>query len=347
MKRLNLYIGKEFFVFFGSCVFSLITVALTFVALAELDKIDSGGWSLFFQSILTGFPLLVEIVTPISVLLATVLTYITLSKSSETVAMMAAGVSLVQLLKPISACCIIISVFIYLNQSYLAPRLGSDTLLSIIQTTPNASKWRLHRNNLFYIYQAKKNNQTIEKAKIFKFGPQNHLEAVLQLKKLKLQSEQWNTESTNKILFDDKDIDQKMYNQSKYSKDQFPIVFEKELINPKYAPFQEVITQILNKKRGGIDNSEDVFAFCQKIALIVSLFIMVVLALPFSLFAGKSFNTRTGIVFAVILGFAYWLLDQIFMTLFRADILIAELAAFGANILFLGLALILIYGRWS
>ncbi|MBT4290308.1 MAG: hypothetical protein HOD92_23530, partial [Deltaproteobacteria bacterium] len=62
MKRINLYIAKEFFVFFGSCVFSLITIALTFVALAELDKIDTGAWSLFFQSILTGFPLLVEIV---------------------------------------------------------------------------------------------------------------------------------------------------------------------------------------------------------------------------------------------------------------------------------------------
>lgn len=347
MKRINLYIGKEFFVFFGSCVFSLITISLTFVALAELDKIDTGGWALFFQSILKGLPLLIEIVTPISILLATVLTYITLSKSSEIVAMMAAGVSLVQLLKPISACCIIISVFLYLNQSYLAPKLGSDALMSIIQTTPNASKWRLYHDNLFYIYQAKKTNRTIEKAKIFKFDPENQVKEILQLKKLTFQNEQWKTESTNKIVFDDTDLDQKTFNQSKYSKDQFPIVFEKELINPKYAPFQEVITQILNKKRGGIDNSEDVFAFYQKIALIISLFIMVVLALPFSLFAGKSFNTRTGIVFAVILGFAYWLLDQIFMTLFRADILIAELAAFGANILFMGLALLLIYGRWS
>ncbi|MBT4527957.1 MAG: YjgP/YjgQ family permease [Deltaproteobacteria bacterium] len=347
MKRINLYIAKEFFVFFGSCVFSLITIALTFVALAELDKIDTGGWSLFFQSILTGFPLLVEIVTPISILLATVLTYITLSKSSEIVAMMAAGVSLVQLLKPISACCIIISVFIYLNQSYLAPKLGSDTLMSIIQTTPNASKWRLYQDNLFYIYQAKKTNQTVEKAKIFKFDPKNHLKEILQIKKLTLQDGQWKSEFTSKIVFDDMDIDQKTFNQSEYSNDQFPVVFEKELINPKYAPFQEVITQILNKKRGGIDDSGDVFALCQKIALIISLFIMIILALPFSLFAGKSFNTRTGIVLAVILGFAYWLLDQIFMTLFRADILIAELAAFGANMVFLGIALILIYGRWS
>jgi len=347
MKHINLYIGKEFLIFFGSCVFSLITVALTFVALAELDKIDSGGWSSFFHSILIGFPLLVEIVTPISILLATVLTYISLSKSSEIVAMMAAGVSLIQLLKPIFACCIVISIFIYLNQSYLAPKLGSDALMNIIRTTPSTSKWRIYQDNLFYIYQANKSNKTVEQAKIFKFNQQNQLEEIHRLNKLALEGNEWAAISTNKITLKKGSLNQQISNHDKYSKNKFPIVFEKELVNPKYAPFKEVINQILNKKRGGIDNSHDVFALCQKIALILSLFVMVVLALPFSLFAGRSFNTRMGIVLAVVLGFSFWLLEQIFMTLFRADILIAEWAAFGTNIIFTGIALVLIYTRWS
>jgi lipopolysaccharide export system permease protein len=347
MKRINLYIGKEFFIYFGSCVFSLITVALTFVALAELDKIDSGGWSSFFHSILIGFPLLVEIVTPISILLATVLTYITLSKSSEIVAMMAAGVSLIQLLKPIFVCCIIISMFIYLNQSYLAPWLGSDALMNIIRTTPSSSKWRIYHDDLFYIYQANKSNQTVEQVKIFKFDQQNQLKEIHRIKKLALEGNEWATDSTNKITLKKGSFNQQISNHEKYSKNKFPVVFEKELANPKYAPFQEVINQIINKKKGGIDNSKDVFAFCQKIALILSLFAMVVLALPFSLFAGRSFNTRMGIVLAVVLGFSFWLLEQIFMTLFKADLLIAEWAAFGTNIIFMGIALILIYTRWS
>lgn len=347
MKRINIYIGKEFFIFFGSCVFSLITVALTFVALAEADKIDSGGWSTFFNSVLIGFPLLLEIVTPISILLATVLTYITLSKSSEIIAMMAAGVSLVQLLKPIFACCMIIATIIYLNQSYLAPWLGSDALMNIIRKTPSSSKWRIYQDNLFYIYQTNKNNQTVEQAKIFKFDRQSQLREINRLHKLTLEDKQWVTDSTIKITIKNGLLDQQTRNHEKYSIDKFPVVFEKELVNPKYASFTEVINQILNKKKGGVDNSEDIFAFCQKIALILSLFVMVIIALPFSLFAGRSFNTRMGIVFAVVLGFSFWLLEQIFMTLFRADILIAEWAAFGANIIFIGIALILIYTRWS
>ena len=131
------YILKEFIFYFLSCLLSLIFIAVVFAALAELKTLDGeNGQKLFMEAILSGIPLLIEIITPISVLLATILTFISLSKSSEVIAMMAAGVSLAKMVFPVFAAGCVIGLFGYLNQSYLAPLWGADERTSMVDSTP-------------------------------------------------------------------------------------------------------------------------------------------------------------------------------------------------------------------
>ena len=114
------YILREFVIYFLSCLLSLIFIAVVFAALSELKTLDmENGQRLFVEAILSGIPLLIEIISPISVLLATILTFISLSKSSEVIAMMAAGVSLAKMVFPIFAAGCVIGYSVILIKAIL------------------------------------------------------------------------------------------------------------------------------------------------------------------------------------------------------------------------------------
>ena len=136
-----------------------------------------------------------------------------------------------------------------------------------------------------------------------------------------------------------------MSHRNSFQDDEFPFVFKKELVHPKYSDFSDIITEINLKRQGSVNYEADLFAFYQKTAAIISIFVMILLALPFSLSSSRKSNARMGIVLSIILGFSFWLVDQIFASFNSAGLVPAELAAFGANILFTLLALSLIYLR--
>ena len=97
----------------------------------------------------------------------------------------------------------------------------------------------------------------------------------------------------------------------------------------------------------GESPEKTIFAFYQKLASLLGVFVMILLALPFSLFSGRAANVRMGIVLAIILGFVFWLIEQIGAGLFDAKILGAFPAAFTGDFIFIVLALVLIKRKVS
>ena len=345
MKRIGWYISREFIVYFLSCSFSLVFVAVAFMALSELDKLDAEGWNEFLKATLTGIPLLIEIVVPISVLLATIITYITLSRTSEIVAMMSAGVSYLQLLLPLAICCIFVASFYYFNQSYLAPWWGADKLTNIVGSVLKENIWRFYKGELFYFHSVSKTHRTAKIGKKFSFTQDFSLQQIEEFYNLKQESDHWKFENNRIIRFEQKRIVPSIRNGRTLATEAVPEIFEQELANPKYSNFSDIYVQIGIKKEGGLNYQDDIFAIYQKIAGLMAIFVMLMLALPFSLFSSRSSNVRVGIVLSVVLGFVFWLVDQIFLTLYHAQLLLAEFAAFGSNALFLGLAILLLHLR--
>ncbi len=340
------YILREFIAYFLSCLLSLIFIAVVFAALAELKTLDRvDGQRLFFEAILSGIPLLIEIITPISVLLATILTFISLSKSSEVIAMMAAGVSLVKMVFPVFAAGCVIGLFGYLNQSYLAPLWGADERTSMVDSTPVNNSWQFYQERLFYFSGLAAKNQHVDSSRIFEFDIQHQINKVKVYKQLVLDDETWRIENGREVEIFENRPTTTPSSEINIQKNTFPFVFKKELNHPKYAGFSDIIMEINLKRQGAVNYESDLFALYQKIAAIMSIFVMILLALPFSLGSGRKSNVRMGIVFSIILGFCFWLIDQIFVSFNSAGLMSAEFAAFGANFLFAVLALSLIYLR--
>ena len=338
------YILREFVIYFLSCLLSLIFIAVVFAALSELKTLDmENGQRLFVEAILSGIPLLIEIISPISVLLATILTFISLSKSSEVIAMMAAGVSLAKMVFPIFAAGCVIGLLGYLNQSYLAPLWGADERTSMVDSTPVNNSWQFYQGRLFYFSGLTPKKKRVQSSRIFEFNDQHQMSKVKAYRQLELKHEFWRIGNGREVEINKNRPVNRQSPKNTFQKNEFPFVFKKELNHPKYSGFADLIMEIKLKRQGAVNYEADLFALYQKIAAIMSIFVMILLALPFSLGSGRKSNVRMGIVFSIILGFCFWLIDQIFVSFNSAGLMSAELAAFGANFLFAVLALSLIY----
>ena len=159
---------------------------------------------------------------------------------------------------------------------------------------------------------------------------------------LSRKDESWEIGQERRIEFHEKGIRQSVENSLKTAVNEMPVVFTKELVNPKYTGFGSLISEIRIKRKGAVNYNPDLFALYQKIAGLFSIFVMILLALPFSIYSGRSANVRTGIVVSIVLGFVFWLVDQILLSFNTTGMLPMGVSAFGANVGFLILAFILI-----
>jgi lipopolysaccharide export system permease protein len=185
----------------------------------------------------------------------------------------------------------------------------------------------------------------VDNSRIFEFDDHHQLNKVKVYRQLGLENGFWRIEDGREVEIFENRPHTSQSSQVTFQKNTFPFVFKKELNHPKYAGFSDIITEIHLKRQGAVNYEADLFALYQKIAAILAIFVMILLALPFSLGSGRKSNVRAGIVFSIILGFCFWLIDQIFFSFNSAGIMSAEFAAFGANFLFAMLALSLIYLR--
>jgi lipopolysaccharide export system permease protein len=343
MLIIKRYIAKEFVSYLLICSLSLIIIAIVFSTLAELPNLEKeNGTELFLKAILSGIPLLIEVIVPISVLLATVLAFISLSKSSEIIAMMAAGVSLFHLVLPVFFCGIVIAGLLYLNQSFLAPYWGADERAGLVTTRSNTDIWRFHHNTIYYFSSPDKSNRTVAFGRSFTFDEQHRVIETSQIAHITGQQSGWEIKRQKTITIRDEGITQQTRSDLYTPAAEFPIVFTKDLVNPKYSSFSELADEIAVKTKSAVNYKTDLFALYQKVAGTLSIFVMILLALPFSIYSGRAANVRTGIVISVVLGFVFWLVDQILLSFNNTDLVPMWVSAFGANFLFFMLALVLI-----
>ncbi|MBU3916830.1 LptF/LptG family permease, partial [bacterium] len=264
------------------------------------------------------------------------------SKSSEIIAMMAAGVSLFHLVFPVFLIGSLVAGFTYSNQSYLAPMLGSDKRTGFTRSRSEHSVWQFADGKLYHFSEPSIKTKEIRKGLTFFFDQEHQIKQIQSSKGLRLKDKSWQMDEANEIAFSSDEVINNILPLNSIPENKLPFVFKKELSHPKYSSFSEIISEIIIKQQGAINYKSDVFALYQKIAGILSVFTMVLLALPFSLYAGRSVNVRTGIVVSIVMGLVFWLTDQILISLNSTGTLLPEISAFGANILFVVLALILI-----
>lgn len=120
MKILSWYIAKDYLRYWVLTLVGLIVFVQVANLFGNLDDVFTSTDRLlaFLDESLRALPTIFDILLPMTVLLATVFTFSTLSRSSELVAMRAAGMGTLRQLLPIFAVLVAIAALDYVNQNY-------------------------------------------------------------------------------------------------------------------------------------------------------------------------------------------------------------------------------------
>ncbi|MEC7191865.1 MAG: LptF/LptG family permease [SAR324 cluster bacterium] len=345
---LSRYLALEFLRFFA--LFLLAFVAITSLGnlVNDLNQaFDSwSGFLAFLRQTALLLPLLLELTTPVTVLLATIAAFSTLSRTSEVIAMRAVGAGSWQLIRPflITACGIALAG--YLLQNYAQPWMQKHWGNAGVATGLPA-QWKLDGDRAIVYFGPRQPDGEVEQLARFSWlrEPRHLLQESLQANKAQRKPEGWELQAVAERQFDDSGMRLEEQESRQLSTSDLPLLSFQPRRDPHYLPLLELWQDIEQRKREGLDTTSHWVEFFQKLAYPAQLFLMVALGALLAATHHRQSKAAESLAIAVFLGIISWILNQIFLAVGHAGALPPFLAAWGNCLLFL--VLILTLARWN
>ncbi|MCL2761294.1 MAG: LptF/LptG family permease, partial [Desulfuromonadales bacterium] len=153
MTIINKHIVKTYMRFIGTCLGGFVSIYLIIDFLEKIGKFSKAGAGIsdIFIYYLCRLPEMIGQTTPMAVLMGTLLTMGTLSRSNEITAMRSSGISLLQISKPILITAACISVFLLLMQEVVTPHANEKSLYieQVVINKKSASAF-FRQNNIWH-----------------------------------------------------------------------------------------------------------------------------------------------------------------------------------------------------
>jgi LPS export ABC transporter permease LptG/LPS export ABC transporter permease LptF len=351
------YVLREFLTTFVLVLISLVMLFLVFTFFELLGDIIRNRTPLVTvgEYLFNLTPSMIYIITPLGVLVAVLVTFGVLTRTSELTAMKATGISLYRVMVPILVVAVLLAVALFIfDQSYLpGANRRQEALRSVIKGKPAQTflrpdrKWIFGRQEpgkpgrIFYYQAFDPEHDRFANLTVFEFNPENFAlsrRIFASNAHWEPQLHQWILEQGWERRFDGEAVS----SYSQFSVENFPEIdeqpqyFKKEAIQSQEMSFAELQRYIRDLGQSGFDTKRLSVQLNRKLADPLITLVMAVLAIPFALSMGKS-GSLTGIATAIGLAVAYWVVAGLFEALGVVNILPTLLAAWSPDLLF-GLA---------
>ncbi|WP_433973233.1 LPS export ABC transporter permease LptF [Tunturiibacter lichenicola] len=349
------YVMREYATNFAVVLSSFSTLFLIFTFFELIGPIFKNRTPLIVvgEYLITLIPYILYNITPLCALVAVLVTFGTLNRTSELTAMKSSGISLYRIITPVLVVTVLISAGLFVfDELYLpAANRRQEALLSIIKDKPTQTFSRPDRqwisgqtNNagepsrIFYYQYFNAEKDSFANLTVFEFDP-----ATFSLqRRIFAASARWDPQVNNWVfdngwqrVFSGETI--AMYQP--FSVATFPEIreqpgyFKKEYIPSQEMSYTELSRYIDDLKQSGFDTKRLSVQLNKKIAYPLITLVMAILAIPFALSMGKK-GSLTGIATAIGLAITYWVIALIFESLGNVNTLPAVLAAWTPDILF-------------
>ena len=350
MKIIDRYVLKEFFRIF---IMSMIVMIAFYEMVTFIDKAGyffkfKATFDMMARYLLFKIPMGLFHVTPICVLLASVLTIGGLSRNSELVAMKSTGMSMLRIAMPIILAGTAISAFSFANSEYLFPMTARETKRIYYDEIKKQTRNTLFSKDRFWykaddgsiwnVGQIDTTSKTLRDLSIFRFNNDNS-------KIIKRVSASQGAVVNGEWIF--KDYVELTFSASggfdrrRWDKRSFPagMVPTEDLTQVKLDPeemnLKQMRTYIKDIKAKGYDATQYVVDVHGKIGFPLISFVMPFLAIPLGARSSRSGGALIGIGVAVVIGVVFWFSFSMGLSFSRAERLPALLGAYGAHCAFL------------
>jgi lipopolysaccharide export system permease protein len=355
---LHRYLLRNFFYSFLGCLLAFVTLFTVFDFFERLKTFIKEG-STVFQAvtyILLKIPLIVHLMTPVAVLVATLLAVGRLSQLSEITAMRASGASINWLILPLIVAGLFISVLQFAAGETLVPwATQAVSELYHLDIKKKVEKGGLSRENFWFRKDNSFYSVDSYDSSTAKINGVTRLDFDRQFRlKKRVDSESaewvsgrvgWTAKNTSEIEFE---------NGNKVKLESFkilPLVLSEkpsDFYNMQRGPEEMTSTELRNyidKLRSeGVPVIKYLVNLSAKFSFPLVNAIAIMLAFPFALQSARSGKLTKGFITGIGIGFAYHFVHAVSSSLGSAELIPVTAAAWGANIIFACVGIFLVAG---
>ena len=355
MKIIDRYIIREFIKLFAIICITFIALYLIVDFFEKIRMFLSNHASIeqMASYFIYSIPMIISLVLPSAVLLATLMAYGSFSKHNEITAMKANGISLYRISLPALIFAAVLAVFLFYFSELITP--------ASIQKTENIIKIEVQKqqalgffkqNEIWYrsgnaIYNFKMfdvSNNTLHGVTINYLNPEFTLNMRIDAKSAEWNDDHWIFHNLLITTFDSNNIpileraEEKIINIPE-KPDDFKII-QKDAENMGYFELRKYAKKI---QAEGYDVTRYLVDLQGKIAFPLVTIIFVFIGVFFSLRSERSGGVMQSVGIGIFIGFSYWIVHAFSMSLGRSGTLSPFISAWAANILFISAALVLFH----
>ncbi len=355
MNILDKYILKDFLRFLLITLLSFIALFLIVDFFEKIRMFLSNNASVGQMAayFVCSIPMIISYVFPPAVLLATLMTFSSLSKFNEITAMKANGINIYRISLPLIIFAAIAAVFLFYFNELVTPASVQKTEHIVkVDVQKQKTLGFFKQNEIWYhgenaIYNFKMfdvNKNIIRGVTINYINPDFTLMSRVDAQRAEWKNDKWVFYDLLTTHFDSSNNPVLEWSKEKVINiPEKPSDFKVMQTDVEKMGYFELRKYVKKIRQEGYDVTKYLAELQGKIAFPVVILIMVVIAVPFSLRSERSGGVMQSIGLGIFIGFSYWIVHAFSMSLGKSDILPAFLAAWGANILFASVAAVLFY----
>ncbi|HKP12009.1 MAG TPA: LptF/LptG family permease, partial [Blastocatellia bacterium] len=347
LDRLVLSDLTRFFIFILAGVSALFLIITLFQLLDAITR-NRTDWSVVVNYLIFLLPMIVNYVTPMAALVAVMVTFGLLQKTSQVVALTASGQSIYRLAVPVLLGAVLLSAFVFFNQDYVLPFTNprQNNLRYLIrngqeppQTFYQRNKWLFGIDSRIFNYDADPGmaGSTLKRLNIIDlrrepFGIARRFYA--RRARWDAATGEWVLENGWERRFDgERPVYYSAFQEQRLRLPEGPDYFKKDMRGSNSMTVMELSHKIADLQQAGFDVLDLRIALQAKIAFPLACLVMVIVALPFSFSVGKR-GALYGVAIGIAIGLVYWGALSVFEQMGRYEMLPPMLAAWGPNLLF-------------
>lgn len=342
------YVLKQFLSIFLLCLFAAVSLFLVFETFERM-RVFVKEDSTFLQAIsyLTfKIPLIIQLMTPVAVLVATLISVGRLSQLSEITAMRACGASIFSLAKPLLLAGGVISLCVFIAGESIVPwstqRVEEIYNIEIRKkdekgSFSRANFWYRHDNTFYRIGFYDSQNSSLAAISILEMDSNFSLQ-----RRLDASDATWDENPqvgwTMQNVIETSARDGGGFNVERFR--MLPLVIkerpedfynmEREPETLSYAELGEYIEKLQSE---GVPVTQYLVAQASKISFPLVSLIVVIIAFPFALTPARSGTMTTSFVAGITIGFGYHVVHAISTSLGGAELIPIIPSAWAANVL--------------
>lgn len=349
MTILARYCSKEFFRYLVMIVLSFIGLYLIIDFFERIRMFISNQATAYQMLSFFAFniPMIMWQMLPASVLMAALVSFSSLSRNNEIMAMKACGVSLYRLAYPIIIIAAVISGFAFIVSEFVTPYTNQQAKhIKLVEIQKQEPVGSFKANQIWYrapegIYNIKVFDARTDSLRgITLYQVDNHLRLV---KRLDAERAEWRNGKWVMYNVMVTNLMSKMFPESHFLTSQTvslstrPDNFKAGQKDADDMGYMELRRYVREMQANGYDATSYLVDLYGKLAFPLANIIMAVIGFASALQGIKTSNKTQGLAAGIVIGFSYWIVFAFMISIGHAGGLPPLLAAWSANLLF-GLA---------